>query len=272
MPKAKNKRNQPGVPTESPKRQKTDHELVTPPPDNPAKTISSIGLCDEDIELAIDTLNSLTANPAVIKTKACKDLRTAVYKFSKACTTGLNATSGDTNLTAKISGTLADGKYTEARILLAEMGIRRQKPKLGTLCRWVRDLDVVSGLAEQLDEDGRARTEREEEALMALDAVLRLTGPTDYAIVECHTGCRSYHGKPGTSETTLLAGMFTTASWIAHSSPPRLSQSLASRSWRPPLAPSASLQIFTQPSCIRHKTMPSHYQRLLQKQPTTNIR
>jgi hypothetical protein len=196
MPKAKNKRNQPGVPTESPKRQKTDHELVTPPPDNPAKTISSIGLCDEDIELAIDTLNSLTANPAVIKTKACKDLRTAVYKFSKACTTGLNATSGDTNLTAKISGALADGKYTEARILLAEMGIRRQKPKLGTLCRWVRDLDVVSGLAEQLDEDGRARTEREEEALMALDAVLRLTGPTDYAIVEMAKSKSMSHWMP----------------------------------------------------------------------------
>lgn len=68
----------------------------------------------------------------------------------------------------------------EARILLSEMRIRGKKPKLGALCRWVRDLDVVSGLAEQLDEAGRARTSREEELLVVLDAILRLTGPTDY--------------------------------------------------------------------------------------------
>lgn len=197
MAKSKNKRKQPEVPAATaPKRQKAAQEPITPPPDSHAKTISSIGLCDEDIELAIDTLNTLKANPAVIKTKACKDLRTAVYEFSKACTTGLNATSDDTNLTAKISGALADGKYTEARILLAEMGIRRQKPKLGALCRWVRDLDVVSGLAEQLDEDGRARTEREEEALMVLDAVLRLTGPTDHAVVEMAKPMSMSHSMP----------------------------------------------------------------------------
>lgn len=197
MAKSKNKRKQPDASTAiAQKRQKAGQEPITPPPDNQAKTIASIGLCDEDIELAVDTLTTLAANPAVIKTKACKDLRTTVYEFSKACTTGLNATSDDTNLTAKISGALADGKYTEARILLAEMGIRRQKPKLGALCRWVRDLDVVSGLAEQLDEDGKARTTREEDALLVLDAVLRLTGPTDHAVVEMEKSASMSHSLP----------------------------------------------------------------------------
>jgi hypothetical protein len=87
---------------------------------------------------------------------------------------------GDTNLTARISGALADGGYTEARILLAEMRIRRTTPKLGALCRWVRDLDVVSGLSEQLDAAGPKRTAREEELLVVLDAILRLTGPIDH--------------------------------------------------------------------------------------------
>jgi hypothetical protein len=197
MAKSKNKRKQPDASAlAAPKRQKATQEPITPPPDTQAKTIASIGLCDEDIELAIDTLNTLKANPAVIKTKACKDLRTTVYEFSKACTTGLNATSDDTNPTAKISGALADGKYTEARILLAEMGIRRQTPKLGALCRWVRDLDVVSGYAEMLDEDGRGRTAREEEALMVLDAVLRLTGPTDHAVVEMAKPMSMSHSMP----------------------------------------------------------------------------
>jgi hypothetical protein len=77
---------------------------------------------------------------------------------------------------------LADGGYTEARILLSEMRIRRQTPKLGALCRWVRDLDVVSGLAEQVDGSGATRTPKEEELLAVLDAILRLTGPTDFTM------------------------------------------------------------------------------------------
>jgi len=66
--------------------------------------------------------------------------------------------------------------------MLAEMRIRGKAPKLGALCRWVRDLDVVSGLAEQLDANGRKRTTREEELLVVLDAILRLTGPIDYSV------------------------------------------------------------------------------------------
>jgi hypothetical protein len=60
------------------------------------------------------------------------------------------------------------------------MRIRNSTPKLGALCRWVRDLDVVSGLSEQLDITGPQRTPREEQLLVVLDAILRLTGPIDY--------------------------------------------------------------------------------------------
>lgn len=65
------------------------------------------------------------------------------------------------------------------------MRIRGQKPKLGALCRWVRDLDVVSGLAEQLV--GEKRGDREKELLVVLDGVLRVTGPIDYAVVGLET-------------------------------------------------------------------------------------
>lgn len=61
------------------------------------------------------------------------------------------------------------------------MRIRGKAPKLGALCRWVRDLDAVSGLAGQLDGAGPKRTQREEELLVVLDAILRLTGPIDYS-------------------------------------------------------------------------------------------
>jgi hypothetical protein len=175
-----------------PKKARTSSSAVTPPPDqalpNPdvPKTLHSIGLFDDDIELAIDTLRTLSENPGVIKSRPCRDLRTAVYDFRQACTTGGNATS-NTNLTARVSGCLADGRYTEARVLVAEMRIRQVAPKLGALCRWVRDLDVVSGLAEQLDGSSQ-RTAAEESLLSVLDAILRLTGPTDYATLDAAAG------------------------------------------------------------------------------------
>lgn len=50
---------------------------------------------DTDLAITIDTLNILAENPGLIKSKGCKDLRTAVFDFRKACTTGLNA-SGET--------------------------------------------------------------------------------------------------------------------------------------------------------------------------------
>jgi hypothetical protein len=186
MAKVKNKRKQKAPDADLPSKRLKPHTIVTPPPDGDVgapKTISSIGLLPDDLEIAVDALNTLASNPSVIKSKQCKDLRTAVYQFGQACTTGFNA-SVDTNLTARISGALADGGYMEARILLAEMRIRKQTPKLGALCRWVRDLDVVSGLAEQLDEHASGRTSREEELLVVLDAILRLTGPTDYTTEE----------------------------------------------------------------------------------------
>ncbi|KAI3394830.1 hypothetical protein diail_2167 [Diaporthe ilicicola] len=134
---------------------------------------------EEDLEITVDTLRALVENPGLIKSKACKELRTAVFEFRNACTTGFNA-AADANLTSRISGALADGGHTEARILLAEMRIRQQAPKLGALCRWVRDLDVISGLAEQ--REGRARrTAAQAETLKVLDAILRVTGPVDHS-------------------------------------------------------------------------------------------
>jgi hypothetical protein len=45
----------------------------------------------EEIEVSVETLQALTEYPTLIKSKACKDLRTAVYGFRQACTTGLNS-------------------------------------------------------------------------------------------------------------------------------------------------------------------------------------
>lgn len=78
------------------------------------------------------------------------------------------------------------------------MRIRQQAPKLGALCRWVRDLDVISGLAEQ--REGRAkRTEAQADTLKVLDAILRVTGPVDHSPAPPSTDGDSPAGdEPGT--------------------------------------------------------------------------
>ncbi|KEF54233.1 uncharacterized protein A1O9_09399 [Exophiala aquamarina CBS 119918] len=159
--------------------------ITTPPPDGPLppKTLYDVELTQDDLEVSIDTLNTLAETPSVIKSKDCKGLRTAVFNFRNACTTGLNATV-DSSLISRIGGALADKDYLEARILLAEMRIRCQAPKLGALCRWVRDLDVVSGLHDRTHEIGAKGSTERTQLLEVLDAVLRATGPVDYTIEE----------------------------------------------------------------------------------------
>ncbi|KXJ87166.1 oxidoreductase [Microdochium bolleyi] len=154
----------------------------TPPA---AATLASV-VSSEELDIAVETLQALAQNPAVIKAKACRDLRAAVYDFRQACTTGTGSTSDAGNLTSRISAALVDGKHTDALVLLAEMRIRTQAPKLGALCRWVRDLDVTSGLSSaHVDLSSAstqlqlARSPQQRDSLRVLDAILRVTGTRD---------------------------------------------------------------------------------------------
>jgi len=70
----------------------------------------------------------------------------------------------------------------DALILLAEMRIRKETPTLGALCRWVRTLDVVSGLSIHVQVPSQTvvgRNAHNDELINVLDAILRVTGPTD---------------------------------------------------------------------------------------------
>lgn len=58
------------------------------------------------------------------------------------------------------------------------MRLRGESPKLGALCRWVRDLDVTSGFSMGVHETtGRSRSQLER--LRLLDAISRVTGTVD---------------------------------------------------------------------------------------------
>ncbi len=87
---AKRKRN--NVHTNAIKKTNTTG-IPSPPHDTNALEPSNVHsiISSEEIEVAVETLQTLTEHPNLIKSKACKDLRTAVYDFRQACTTGLNS-------------------------------------------------------------------------------------------------------------------------------------------------------------------------------------
>lgn len=91
MSKSKGKRKQQSlqlVGGSAAKKLKTEQVTVTV-----TVTPQSLGTVvpEEDLEITVDTLRALAENPSLIKSKGCKDLRTAVFDFRKACTTGFNA-------------------------------------------------------------------------------------------------------------------------------------------------------------------------------------
>jgi hypothetical protein len=164
-------------------RTPTEKAPLTPPSEvnHEPKNVNTV-VSEEEIEVTVDTLLTLAEHPNIIKSKPCKALRAAVFDFRQACTTGVNA-AGDANLTAKISAAIADGKYIDALIVLAEMRIRNEAPKLGALCRWIRDLDVISGVS--LQDNPKANPEASIRSdnldrIKVVDSILRVTGPTDF--------------------------------------------------------------------------------------------
>lgn len=65
---------------------------LTPPPDGVPHESTHLNavVSDEELDITIETLTALAQYPSLTKSKACKDLRVAVYDFRQTCTTGVN--------------------------------------------------------------------------------------------------------------------------------------------------------------------------------------
>lgn len=117
--------------------------------------------------------------------------------------------------------------------MLAEMKIRNQQPKLGALCRWVRDLDVISGLSTLPESQGAPivqRTAREKELITVLDAVLRAAGHADnnsqaVSYPECPIALQTiWDLRPSTPSQQVYASVLDKS--IFESAPANLASSL----------------------------------------------
>ncbi|BGP20042.1 hypothetical protein JCM10213_002076 [Rhodosporidiobolus nylandii] len=121
------------------------------------------GLVSEgQLAVTVKTLQTLTQHPHLLAHKQdLKALRTAVFDFQRV---GNELAGTGNSLSSRISAALTQHRHVDALVLLAEMRIRGQHPKLGALQRWTRELDAASR------SDGSFGDEM---ALKVLDGVLR---------------------------------------------------------------------------------------------------
>jgi hypothetical protein len=52
-------------------------------------------ISEEELDITVETLKTLTKYPSAIKAKCAKELRAAIYDFRMACTTGTNNAGGE---------------------------------------------------------------------------------------------------------------------------------------------------------------------------------
>lgn len=119
----------------------------TPPNDNGDMFEEQFN--SDELDLCTEIMTSLTSLPlSAVKDKRLKPLRTAVYSLHaylvKSGAPNIAQIKNSGNLSARVSDALADSRWVDARVLLAEIKIRGEEVKLGTLQRWVRDCDAAS--------------------------------------------------------------------------------------------------------------------------------
>jgi hypothetical protein len=156
------------------------------------------GLVSESqLSTTIKTLNALANSPESIShhRPQLKRLRGAVYDFQRIAAEQEGTGS---SLTSKISSALAGNRWTDAKVLLAEMRIRKQRPKLGALQRWTRECDAASTA------DG---SEGDKEVLSVLDAIMRSAED----VVEDVNPVRRHPEWVAAIEQTVSKGLFEAA-------------------------------------------------------------
>lgn len=155
---------------------------LTAPPSDDASSDSSFTtspIDPVDLEITIETLQLLLKHPEVLKASAHKSTRSLIHKlhgalggtFSNSPTVPQDADSGDALITA-----LRTHDHPRARALLATI----QKPKLGSLQRWVRECDAaqVASVVENAGYTDEQRAVADNETWRTLEAIIRTTTPT----------------------------------------------------------------------------------------------
>ncbi|KIM74773.1 hypothetical protein PILCRDRAFT_14091, partial [Piloderma croceum F 1598] len=111
-------------------------------PDEENKLFLGGLVSESQLSTTIKTLSVLANSPETLSQHRpqLKRLRGAVHDFQRI--TAEQEGTGS-SLTSRISSALSGNRWTDAKVLLAEMRIRKQRPKLGALQRWTRECDAA---------------------------------------------------------------------------------------------------------------------------------
>ncbi|KAJ9104687.1 hypothetical protein QFC21_002185 [Naganishia friedmannii] len=155
----------------------TTHAAATTTPNKPELDIEP-----EDLEIAIDVLNTLVDEPEMLTAQRYKKLKSAGWDFARVLQEqGAAGGAATASIHSKISHLLSLSLYRQALVLLFDLYINKTPTKLGSLQRWVRECDATS-------RPGRTLTPEEEEdrniVLKCLDMVLRVCGGGEQSIGE----------------------------------------------------------------------------------------
>ena len=94
---------------------------------------------EEELALTIETLEALARTPTILTGKRFRPLKSAIHNYLRGSSSLVQG-----SLVNRISDALTDARWLDARVLLAEFRIRRETVKLGTLQRWVREVDAAA--------------------------------------------------------------------------------------------------------------------------------
>ncbi|KAF9527268.1 hypothetical protein CPB83DRAFT_895488 [Crepidotus variabilis] len=170
---SKKRKNVPDRVTSVAKKVKNDplNVIMTQQPPTISESVAQSdmigGLVYEDeLDITTETLHTLSNNPSLIGLKALKPFKTAVHDYWRVAH---ESTHTGNSLISRVSSALVDQRHIDALVLLSEMIIREQVPKLGALQRWVRECDAVLTPTMSQDDENRV--------WQVLDAILRTTQP-----------------------------------------------------------------------------------------------
>lgn len=181
------------------KRAQAAPKLISLPAKRPIDDVAHDDVDDEELDLTIGILEALCSNPSGLRHKRIKPLKTAIHNFLRASS---SSTGG--SLTARISEALMEARWLDARVLLSEFRIRGEAVKLGTLQRWVREVDAAA--ASELDKSVSA------EVFLTLEAILRATATATRSLqddahsAEIKTAGRTTEPDTGKSVDGLVEG------------------------------------------------------------------